>query len=200
MKTKISLIIAVVIAIMLLGASSSADADIVELPELVGNLEPYPNGSTAAFDFGTPFLSINEVKIQMAGTFTPGLAQGDGVEIPVDEWLVLLPEIHSYMDPGVGACFAYLHPLESPFNIEETFELKYSATWAFLLDGTDQVNADLGWGGSVEGWVIVTQPTVQVSEAYLITDGVVPEPATVLLLAMGAICARITKLRPLRKL
>jgi len=126
----------------------------------------------------------------MGGTFTPGSAHGDGVNIPVDEWLELLPEIELYMDPGVGSCFTFLNPWESPFNIEEPFALKHGATWDFLLDGTGQVNANLGWGGFIEGWVIATLPTVQVSEAYLTIEGVVPEPATVLLLAMGIVCVR----------
>lgn len=80
MKTKIWLIIALIV---LLAAMSFADATTVtiELPDLVGELHQYPNGSVAVFDFGTSFLQIDEVRIQLTGTFTPGLAHGDGDEL-----------------------------------------------------------------------------------------------------------------------
>lgn len=187
MKTAI---IAVVIAIMLLGASSSANADIVELPELVGLFDADSSPKTASFDFGTSFLSIDQVRTQMSGTFTLGLAHGDGVNIPVDVWHDVYPSITIHMEPGPGICGSSLGLLESPFVSEEPLNLLLGATWDFLLDGKDEVQASWAHTTVLEEWVIVTLPTVQVSEAHLIIEGVVPEPATVLLFGLGGLLLR----------
>lgn len=165
----------VIIAIMLvlsLAGTGSAETFTVELPELIGDLQPYPNGSSASFDFGTTFLQIDQVSIRMKGTNTP----------------FSFPEINVYMDPGVGSCYAFLHPLESPFDVEEPFLLKYGASWDFLLDGKGIVNADLIWPMSGDQ-ILETPPTVEISEAYLTVEGVIPEPSTFCFLLMGIFCS-----------
>jgi hypothetical protein len=159
----------------------------IELPDLVGDLEPPPSGSSAAFDFGTYFIDVEQVRIDLRGTFTPGSAHGDGVQFPVDEWFEVPAEIEVTMEPGVGSCFTFLNPLESPFNMQQAFELHHGASWDFLLDGTDEVTAYSNTP-IMGGKVVVTPPTVEISEAYLVLEGVVPEPATLVLLAMGALC------------
>lgn len=163
-------IILAVILILLITGNVSATLFTVELPELVGELQPYPNGSTASFDFGTSFLQIDEVYIRMKGTVTP----------------FSYPEISVYMDPGVGSCFTFLHPLESPFDVEETFTLRYGATWDFLLDGKGEVTADLCWPITPLEQVLETSPTVEISEAYLTIEGVIPEPSTFCFLLVGS--------------
>lgn len=186
MKTKICLIIPLIV---LLAAMSFADAATItiELPDLVGELHQYPNGSVAVFDFGTSFLQIDEVRIQLTGTFTPGLAHGDGVEIPANQWLEVPPEILAGMDSGLGFSLATLSPSESPFHIEEPFALFAGATWDFLLDGRGELLAELNYGfGS--GWVVVTPPSVELTEAYLTVQGTVPEPSSLLL---GSLISRI---------
>jgi len=142
----------------------------IELPELVGELQQYPNGSSAEFNFETSFLQIDEVSIQLNGTFTPGLAQGDG-----DELLEVPPEIEIYTDPGEGLCGVILHPVESPFTLDEAFQRWFGATWDFLLDGQGELTANLTWGS---GWTIETPPTVELTDAYLTVQGTVPEPST----------------------
>ena len=37
------------------------------------------------------------------------------------------------------------------------------------------------------GWVLETPPTAEISEAYLKIEGVIPEPATILLFGLGAL-------------
>jgi hypothetical protein len=162
--------------VLMLGMYGSTSATIftVELPGLVGELEPYPNGSTDSFDFGTSFLSIDEVRIRMSGTIEP---------------FSELPAIHVYIFPGVGSCFTDLHPMESPFNIEQAFKLKYGATYDFLLDGIGEVNADLVWAVQPTWGVNLTMehPSVEISEAYITVEGVVPEPSSILSLILGVI-------------
>jgi len=160
--------------VVLFGITAAASATIVtiELPGLIGDLKAYPNGSTDVFDFGTAFLSIDEVRIRMSGTITP---------------FSDLPEIVVYMNPGVGSTYAFLHALESPFDVEGTFVLRNGATWDFLLDGIGEVNADLSWPVYPASGVKVTMehPSVEISEAYITVEGVVPEPATFCFLALG---------------
>jgi hypothetical protein len=190
MRRKMGKIIAISVLVLLLWLTGTASATIltVELPGLIGDLKPYPNGSTDVFDFGTNFLSIDEVRIRMSGTFTPAQARS----IISGELFDILPGIVVYMDPGVGSCFTDLNLQQSPFDIENPFNLKYGATWDFLLDGTDQLNADLYTQPILAGSVIVTPPTAEISEAYIIIEGVIPEPATVLFLGLGglAVCRR----------
>lgn len=165
---KVILSIGLVILVLGLVCTSSAETFTLELPELIGNLEPYPNGSVASFDFGTSFLQIDHVSIRMKGTNTP----------------FSFPEINIYMDPGVGSCYTFLHPLTSPFDVEESFLLKYGASWDFLLDGEGTVNADLIW--PVSGYQAPeTSSTVEISEAYITIEGVTPEPSSLCLIGLG---------------
>ena len=180
--------VAISILVLLFWLTGTASATIltIELPGLIGDLKAHPNGSTDVFDFGTDFLSIDEVRIRMSGTFTPAQARS----IISGELFDVLPGIEIYMDPGVGFCSTDLNLQQSPFNIENSFNLKYGATWDFLLDGTDQLNANLYTQPILAGSVIVTLPTAEISEAYIIIEGVVPEPTTFLLLLMGILGIR----------
>jgi len=163
-----------------------AETCTVELSELIGDLHPYPNGSSASFKFGNSFLQIDQVSIQVIGTFTPGVARS----IYSGGLIEILPEIEAYMEPGVGSCFTFLYPLKSSFDIDKAFVLKYGSTWDFLLDGTGELTSNLLWGGGTPEWVIELPPTVEISEAYLIIEGVIPEPATILLFGFGSYLLR----------
>jgi len=122
-----------------------------------------------------------------------GSAHGDGTWFPEDEWTDVRPVFGPRMDPGDGWWGMGLTVSESPFLLEESFESGSGATWDFLLDGTDDVTLDFYWGFGIDAWVIVTDPTADISEAYLVIDGVVPEPATIFLFAMGAIAIRVRR-------
>ena len=146
--------------LLILTGAASATTVTVELPELVGPLEPYPNQPTAAFDLGISFLSINEVRIQVSGTFTPGVRR----LVTTGETWDATPEIELYMQRGV---VTYLHPLESPFDVEKRFELDLGATWDFLPDGTGEVAAYLGWGVVGASYLTITPGSVEITGAYL---------------------------------
>ena len=187
--------IIVMVAAVLFGISPIAGAEIftVELPEFLGPLEERGTTKTSSFDFGTSFLEIYDVSIQLEGTCTFGSAHGGGVEIPEDEWIDVRPHFDFFMDPPEGICGTGAIVDESPFVIDKPFNLHFDATWDFLLDGTDDVTLDFYWGFGIGDWIIVTTPTADISGAYLIVDGVVPEPSTILLLSIGVVGIRRIK-------
>ena len=188
---KITLTLAIVLAIF--SASTSAEIFTVELPEFTGPLVERGTIKTSSFDFGTSFVEIYDVRIQLEGTCTFGSAHGDGVWIPEDEWTDVPSSIEAYMDPPDGLCGVGVIVEESPFVIDEPLGLLFGATWDFLLDGTDYVTLDFNWGFGIDGWVIVTTPTADITEAYLTVDGIVPEPSTILLLSIGVVGIRRLK-------
>jgi len=185
---KITILLAIVLSLM----SPIAGAEIftVELPEFLGPLVEQGTTKTSSFDFGTSFLEIYDVSIQLEGTCTIGSAHGDGIWIPEDEWTDVRPHFGFAMDPGDGLCGVGDIVDESPFVIDKPFKLVFDATWDFLLDGADDVTLDFYWGFGIDGWVIVTEPTANITEAYLTVDGIVPEPATIILLSIGVIGIR----------
>jgi hypothetical protein len=180
--------ITTVVILMKITGAGLAVTVTVELPEFVGELQPYPNQPTASFDLGTSFLQIDEVYIQIKGTFAPGVARS---MITGESW-ELTPELNLVMDPGVGSCYVFVHPLESPFDVEGTLKLKYGATWDFLLDSKNQVSIYLDWGGVIPEISIIAG-SVQISSAYITVEGTVPEPATILFLAVGVVGVRVSK-------
>jgi hypothetical protein len=163
--------------------SAAAETFIVELPGLVGELPESPNGLTAAFDFGVGFLSIDEVRIQASGTFTPGeiINVGGG---PISD---LPPNLGFYMKANPGWASSSIIPYTSPFyDLEDPMGLLLGANWDFLLDGNDVITASLSYGGTGDT-VILSPPTGQLSEVYLIIEGTqIPEPATLSVLLLGS--------------
>ena len=187
MKSRQRSLVIVVVAMLGWGlGSAEAGMYSVPLPEFVGELQTYPNESVALFDFGTNFVDIYQVRIQVAGTFTTGLGHGDGVEIPEDHTFVLIPYVGIYtLDPDPGFASTEVFPSESPFVMDEAIDyLGLGATWDFLLDGTGEVIASLGWEGG-GGWVTETEPTVTLTDAHLVIEGMIPEPGTALLVVCG---------------
>ncbi len=181
----------VILSVLLLaGPTVNAEIFTVELPEFLGPLVENGTTKTASFDFGTSFLQIDDVRLQLSGTCTMGSAHGDGTWFPEDQWIDVRPGFEPRMDPGDGWWGMGLTVSESQFLLEESFESGSGATWDFLLDGTDEATLRFRWGFGIDGWVIVTTPTADITEAHLIVDGVVPEPATVLLLGLGGLILR----------
>jgi len=184
-------IAAISVLVVLLGITRAASATIVtiELPELVGELEPYPNNPTAEFDFGTSFLSIDEARIHVIGTASAGLAYGDGIFNPGDQLFEYLPLIEFFMYPDSGSCYTHTDSLDGLFDIEIPFALKHGATWDFMLDGQGQITANPVPDDLLLG-PIVEPASVEIFEAYLVVEGTIPEPATLFLLAFGAVMMR----------
>jgi len=184
--------ITLTLAAILLVVSSLASAEIytVELPEFTGPLVDQGQTKTASFDFGVSFIDIYSVHIELTGTSTPGSAHGDGFMFPEDQWIDVPPQASLYMDAGEGFALAGMVLPESSFVVEEPLKLHLGATWDFLLDGKDDVGLSLYWGFAIGGWIIVTDPTVDISGANLIVEGIVPEPATILLIGLGGLLLR----------
>jgi len=182
------------LTVVLVIASSLSTAEIftVELTEFTGPWVDQGQTKEASFDFGVSFIDIYSVRIELTGTSTLGSAHGNGIQVPEDEWIDVPPQVQLYMDAGEGFASAGMGLLESSFVVEEPFVRHLGATWDFLLDGTDDVSLNFYWGSFIPEWpyIIVTDPAADISEAYLIVDGVVPEPATILLLSIGFIGVR----------
>jgi hypothetical protein len=178
--------------VLLLGMSGAASATIftIELAGLVGELDSYPNNPTASFDFETYFLSIDETRIHVIGTASEGLAYGDGIFNPGDQLFNYLPFIEIFMYPDSGSCYTHTYSLDGLFDIDIPFALEYGATWDFLLDGQGQITANPVPDNLLLG-PILEPASVEIFEAYLVVEGTIPEPATILLLALGIIIVRI---------
>ena len=142
----------------------------VELPGLEGPYEGGGGSRTDYFDFGATFLSIDEVRIGWTGTITPGEGHGDGVELPADEWFEWPARYYAVMNPpGPGTWTAFAQG--SSFSTEEPFSAQGGATWDFLLDGAGEIDVNLE-PEIVIGGVMVTPPSGQISNAYLVIEGV----------------------------
>jgi hypothetical protein len=177
-------VVGMVLSVM--SAASSGDTFAVPLPELTGPYYPW-GSATASFDFGTSFQSIEEVRIHWAGTLTPGLGHGDGIEMPEDVWFSWPTEIGAVMNPPDPSLWhAYAGPYDGPFEIEQPFEPFPGSTWDFLLDGQGDVTVFLD-PMIVIGGVMVTPPTGEITDAYLVVEGIVPEPAMSWLLPLLAL-------------
>jgi hypothetical protein len=187
-KVMISIVIVLSVAI-----TANAEIFTVELPELNGPLVEKWTTKTASFDFGVSFLQINEVRLQLTGTLTPGSAHGDGIKHPEDEWIDVPGLFEGQMDAEEGFWGMAGSSYGSPLYIDEPFKPLLGATWDFLLDGTDEVTLLFWWGSPIPEWpwIIVTDPTANISEAYLIVDGIlVPEPITLFFIGIGGLILR----------
>lgn len=129
MSKTVNLAVLVILSVLLLaGTTARAEIFTVELPEFLGPLEENGTTKTVSFDFGTSFLQIYDVRIQLEGAFTPGPAHGDGLVVPEDIWSDVPGAIDVYMEPGDGVCVAGALVDESPFVMEEAFQLFFGAS------------------------------------------------------------------------
>ena len=184
---KIKVLLAVVLS--LISPLARAEIFTVELPEFLGPWDEAIYMKTASFDFGTSFLQIYDVRIQLEGAFTAGLAHGDGLVVPEDVWSDVPGAIDVYMDAGDGLWGTGSLVYEDPLFVDESLDQAFGATWDFLLDGTDQVNLSFSSAGVV-GWIVVTEPTVDITDDYLVVNGIVPEPSTLVIFGLGSLFLR----------
>jgi hypothetical protein len=185
-------IIAVVIAFAFVGIGK---ADIVELDLFtLGCPSTYDYDSpswTSDFDLGVTFLEISHVYIDWAGEITGGLAEDDSNPdpFPIDVGLLAylgtpLNWRHTSVWGGEGS-----YPDAEPFYLQSEF-VYGSMPWSELFDGQASISIEYD-KVIIEGGGYLEHGSVDLTSATLVVDGlIVPEPATLLLLALGSLISR----------
>ena len=164
------MLMSLVLTTALTASPGAAATFTVELPGLEGTYQGGGGNRTDYFDLGVSFISIDEVRIGWTGTITPGEGHGDGVERPADEWFEWGAYFYAVMNPpGLGTWIASAQG--SSFSTEEPFSARGGATWGFLLDGAGEIDVNLE-PEIVIGGVMVTPPSGEISNAYLVIEGV----------------------------
>jgi len=188
-------IIAGVVGIMLFGGLPLANGDIVELPLSAAGV--YTSGSlwTTDFDFGITFTSISNVYIDWSGEITAGQAVRDSNPT---ELFPLDVGIKSYLEPPINAGTTVwggqeTYPTPESFDVLSEFQLSGAGSWSGLLDGQGTI-----WVYYMELIMVaghyVQHGSITIDNASLVIDGTpVPEPVSVLFLAVGLIGVRLSR-------
>ena len=181
-----------IIAIMVLGLTGPSEAVIVELDLLSLGCPTEFNHDTpnwqADFDLGVEFIEITNVYMDWSGSITAGLAID--YDHP-DEPFPLDVAISAYLDMPIHAGTSVwggeaTYPAPEPFDRQSDFELFGLGTWSGLLDGQAKIWLYYESLIIVEGRYIESG-SITLDRANLVVEGVVPEPASLLLFGTGAI-------------
>jgi len=169
---------------------NGAMADIVELPLAAeGEYDPESGEWTADFDLGVSFTDISHVYIDWAGEFMAALVSDMVAPDPYPFDVGIYASLGANPDPRKAKVLGGepTYPDPKPFDLVSELELEPTSTWSDLLDGSGTIiidYMDLASTGNIHdsGYVAITSAT-------LVVDGTpVPEPATLLLLTLGAVC------------
>ncbi|MHC4633209.1 MAG: PEP-CTERM sorting domain-containing protein [Planctomycetota bacterium] len=146
------------------------------------------------FDLGVTFTDISHVYIDWSGEIMAGLAvdpmRPGPQPFPLD--VGLLASLGR--NPGSRITDVYggeaTYPEPEGFDSRSEFELSWSTTWSDLLDGQGTIAIDYTvLGGPYVAYV--ESGFVDLSSVTLVVEGTpVPEPATLFLVAFGAVMMR----------
>ncbi len=191
--------IAAISVLVVLFGITGVDAAIVELPlTCEGRYDFNSPYWTTDFGLGVTFTEISHVYIDWSGEITAGLAVD-----PMRPGPQPFPEDVG-LSAGLGrAPFwrhtgfyggAALYPEPEVFDFKSEFELG-SMPWSELFDG--QCRIEINYVAVIGPYLtFVESGFVDLSSATLVVEGTpVPEPATILLLALGIIGVRIRNSR-----
>jgi hypothetical protein len=163
-KIKLSLVVATLLLLPALPVR--ADVYTVELPELERLYGGFAGDmfEDTVFDFGFEFISVDDAWLQL-----------DGITDVTQSTLTFTPTLDTD-EPDPTVLFVDEGDLMVPFEVDLYFDPPAS-----VLDGSGEVTLYLetvGPGADLSSTV---------TEAVLHFDGVIPEPATVALLALGGL-------------
>jgi hypothetical protein len=180
-------------AVSLLALCCVAKADIVELAlDCAGVYDSNTPGWTLDFDLGVTFTDISHVYVDWSGEIIAALAaeySNPDEPFPIDvgiwSYLGSAPNWR-HTDFWAGAA---TYPDPELFDARSEF-LYGSMPWSELFDGQGRITIDYTQAILGEGWYI-EDGSVDLTSATLVVDGTpVPEPSTLLLLAVGAVYVR----------
>jgi len=193
--------IAAISVLVVLFGITGADADIVELDLFdLGCQTLYDPSSpywSTDFDLGVTFIEISNVYIDWAGEIAAGLAidyRNPGEIFPEDVGISAAIGLSlSFRHTGVLERGKATYPDPEPFDYRSEF-VYGTMPWSELLDGRGTI-----WIKYHEiimvGGTYIESGSIVLNEGRLIVEGVIPEPATGLLLGIGIILVRASKVR-----
>ncbi|MHC4498056.1 MAG: PEP-CTERM sorting domain-containing protein [Planctomycetota bacterium] len=183
--------IAAISVLVVLLSITGAEADIVELPLACEGQYITGEWWEMDFDLGVTFTEISNVYIDWSGEIMAGLAYNypsPGPQpFPCDVGLLAYLGHNPYarLTEVYGGEATYPEPEGFDSRIE--FELLGATTWSDLLDG--QGTIEIGYVVLGGPYLRYVEPGyVELSSAILVVEGTpVPEPATVIFLALGVL-------------
>jgi hypothetical protein len=147
------------------------------------------------FDLGVTFTEITNVYIDWSGTITAGIAIKD---YNPDEPYPLDVSIKAYLDMPIDIGVSVWggeesYPSPELFYGQSVFQLRVPRTWNDLLDGRATIWMYYGELIIIEGRYIESG-YITLDKANFVVEGVVPEPATLLLISLGVFGIRANRI------
>jgi hypothetical protein len=199
-------IISIAATVLVLGFSGMARADIVELdlfdlgcPTEFNWDSPYWKTN---FDLGVTFTEISNVYMDWSGEITAGLVIDRKSDEPFPEDVGIYAYLGANPELRVADVWGgkITYPEPQAFDCGSDFELTGPSTWSDLLDGQGAIT--IGYTGYIilDGRYIEPGNIVLNSATLVVAGTIVPEPVSILLLAMGTILFRIGTRRTSRNI
>lgn len=204
MKAKITGIVTAAM-VLIWGFAGIAKADIVKLnlfdlgcPTEFNFDSPYWQ---TEFDLGVTFIEISNTYMEWSGEVTAGL--GVNLEPPVSQPFPLEDGIIAWLEGDPWPHFADFYGGETTYPNPEVFDewSKFDAwgtTWSYLLGGQGTISVGFAVKGGLVGYI--EYGFVELEKINLVFEGrVVPEPATILFIAVGTFWIRLKKSKRLHR-